>query len=242
MGPEHHWGSREIPLAAGKDARARCASVASLAETQSEKLRPCQFLHARHVLQNSRPDLSEFALSRVGKNKVRLLGLEAHLSIRDRNHFVAVNHQNRPGRAPYRQVCVRNVNELSAEFFRGLPLAFDRLAAHEVNRNQINHPRLLELYRKRLKILPPTIEKSCRFAPTTDCLPPCPSLHTRHCSSSVQECQSGSPKCVWQNQRLHRSQYLVATIMHGSSQGETLWQNTPPGLLFSSPGISRALM
>jgi hypothetical protein len=36
-------------------------------------------------------------------------------------------------------------------------------------------------------------------------------LHA-HRSSSVQECQSGSPKCVWQNQRLHRSQYLVATI------------------------------
>jgi hypothetical protein len=39
-----------------------------------------------------------------------------------------------------------------------------------------------------------------------------------HRSSSVQECQSGSPKCVWQNQRLHRPQYLVATIMHGSSR------------------------
>jgi hypothetical protein len=63
-----------------------------------------------------------------------------------------------------------------------------------------------------------------------------------HRSSSVQECQSGSPKCVWQNQRLHRSQYLVATIMHGSSQGEMPWQNTPLGVLSPLPGVSRPLM
>ena len=29
-----------------------------------------------------------------------------------------------------------------------------------------------------------------------------------NCSSSVQECQSGSPKCVWHNQQLHRSAIL----------------------------------
>src|SRR6266852_6460001 len=83
MGVEHHCWSREIPPAAGKDACARCASVASLAETH------CQFLHARHVRQNSRPDLSEFAFSRV-TSWMRLLGHETRLPMRDRNDLVAV--------------------------------------------------------------------------------------------------------------------------------------------------------
>ena len=80
-------------------------------------------------------------------------------------------------------------------------------------------------------------EPPCAF-PNMNRLPPLLSLHTRHCASSMQECQSGSPKCAWQNQRPHCWQYWVAGIMHGSSQRETPWQNTAPGLLFSWPGVS----
>ena len=51
-------------------------------------------------------------------------------------------------------------------------------------------------------------ERPCAL-PIVNRLLPLFSLRTRHCSSSIQECQSESPKCFWQNQRLHRSQYLV---------------------------------
>ena len=47
-----------------------------------------------------------------------------------------------------------------------------------------------------------------------------PLLRTHPCSSAVHECQSGPPKCIWQNQRLHRSKCVMAGIMHGSSHEE----------------------
>src|SRR6266404_1947704 len=49
--------------------------------------------------------------------------------------------------------------------------------------------------------------------------------------SSARERKFGSPKCAWQNQRLHSSQYLVAGIMHGLSQREMPGQNTVVGSL-----------
>jgi hypothetical protein len=53
--------------------------------------------------------------------------------------------------------------------------------------------------------------------------------------SSAQECQSGSPKCAGQIQRLHSSQFLVAGIMHGSPQREMPWQNIVGGSLSCLP-------
>ncbi len=103
---------------------------------------------------------------------MRLLGREARLAIRDRNDLVAVNHQNRPRRLADRQICARKVNELSSKSLRWFSHALDLLPTHEINRNQINRSWLLELYRKSLQIFPPTIKKSRRFAPSTDCLLP----------------------------------------------------------------------
>ncbi len=42
MGLEHHCWSREVPLAAGKDARARCTSIASLAEASGPAEIECE--------------------------------------------------------------------------------------------------------------------------------------------------------------------------------------------------------
>jgi len=158
----------------------------------------------------------------------------------NRTDLVAINHQNRPRRTTDRQVCVRNVNEFASKSLSWFSLASTGSPlTKSIGTSSI--PALLEFYRSVFKSFA-SVQGAPRLAPTTNFFP-CAFCFARfHCSSSVQELPVRIPEVYLAEPAITRSQYFVATYHARLIPERNALAEYPPGLLFSWPGVSRALM
>src|SRR3990172_10119824 len=94
---------------------------------------------------------------------------DAGLPVRDRLQLVSVNHQQRARRPAQGGVVAGDVDELGAELFLLLTFPACGLAAAEVYRHDLNHPRLLEDDLERGELFPPAFENGPGLLPSVDC-------------------------------------------------------------------------